>query len=90
MLLLWIPLRTLLHGTCFLLDYLLFPRLWTQPVERPVFIVGHGRSGTTHIQRILSADGDRFSYFKTWELLFPSVLQHRALDFLDAFGLRAS
>ena len=77
-LLLWIPLRTLLHGTCFVLDYLFFPRLWTLQVERPVFIIGHGRSGTTLMHRLMSAD-DRFSYFLYWEMFFPALLQKKAI-----------
>lgn len=86
-LLLWIPLRTLFHAACFLLDYLLFPRLWLQRVEQPVFIVGHARSGTTLMHRLMSADGERFSYFLYWEMFFPSLLQKRlirALGWLDA------
>ena len=67
------------------LDVLFFPRLRDTKVEAPVFIVGNGRSGTTHIHRILSADGDRFSFFKTWELLLPAVAQHRLVAALDAF-----
>lgn len=85
-LLLWIPLRTLLHGICFALDYLLFPRLWVQRVEEPVFIVGHARSGTTLMHRLMSADGERFSYFLYWETFFPSLLQKkviRGLGWLD-------
>lgn len=85
-LLLWIPLRTLFHAACFLLDYLFFPALWTQRVERPVFIIGHARSGTTLMHRLMSADGDRFSYFLYWEMFFPSLLQKkaiRALGWLD-------
>ena len=86
-LLLWIPLRTLLHSICFLLDYVLFPRLWTRKVEQPVFIIGHARSGTTLMHRLMSADGDRFSYFLYWETFFPSLLQKkciRGLGRLDA------
>jgi len=85
-LLLWIPLRTLLHSLCFLLDYLLFWRLWRQRAEAPVFIIGHGRSGTTLMHRLMSADGDRFSYFLYWEMMFPSLLQKkviRALGWVD-------
>ena len=85
-LLLWIPLRTLLHGTCFLLDYLLFPQLWTQRVREPVFIIGHARSGTTLMHRLMSADGDRFSFFLYWETFFPSLIQKkviRGLGWLD-------
>ena len=89
-LLLWIPLRTLFHGLCFLLDYLLFPHLWTQKVEQPVFIVGHARSGTTLMHRLMSADGDKFSYFLYWEMFFPSLLQKkviRALGWMDRHWL---
>ncbi len=73
---------------CLALDRVFFPRFRDTQIEAPIFIVGNGRSGTTHIQRILSADGERFSYFKTWELLLPSILQHKAVDLLEAFDRR--
>lgn len=90
-LLLWIPLRTVFHGFFFLLDYLFFPRLWFQRVNQPVFIVGHARSGTTLMHRLMSADGDRFSYFLFWEMFFPSLLQKkiiRGIGWLDTRMLR--
>lgn len=89
-LLLWIPLRTLFHSLCFMLDYLFFPRLWSQRVVQPVFIVGHARSGTTLMHRLMSADGDKFSYFLYWEMFFPSLLQKkviRGLGWLDEHWL---
>lgn len=76
-LLLWIPVRTVFHSICFVLDYLFFPRLWLQQVTQPVFIVGHARSGTTLMHRLMSADGERFSYFLYWEMFFPSLLQKK-------------
>jgi len=79
---------SLVNLLCLMLDPLLFPGLRRQKVEKPIFIVGNGRSGTTHIHRILSADGERFSFFKTWELLLPSVLEHRIVEALDAFDRR--
>lgn len=79
-----LSLLSVVNMICLSLDLLFFPGFQRTPVEAPIFIVGNGRSGTTHIQRILSADGDRFSYFKTWELLLPSILQHKALDLLEA------
>jgi len=85
-LLLQVPLEYFFHAVFFMLDYLLFPSLWRQQVERPVFIVGHARSGTTLAHRLLSADGDTFSYFLYWEMFFPSLLQKkiiRALGYLD-------
>ncbi len=74
-LLLLVPLEYLFNVVFFTLDYLVFPSLWRQRVERPVFIVGHARSGTTLVHRLLAADGDTFSYFLYWEMFFPSLLQ---------------
>jgi hypothetical protein len=85
-LLLLVPLSTLFHSLCFVLDYLFFPRLWCQKVRQPVFVVGHARSGSTLIHRLLAADGEIFSYFLYWETFFPSLLQKkviRGLGWLD-------
>lgn len=85
-LLLLVPLEYLFHALCFVLDYVFFPALWRQQVERPVFIVGHARSGTTLMHRLMSSDGDTFSYFLYWEMFFPSLLQKkciRGLGYLD-------
>jgi len=74
-----VPSCTVIHALCFGLDYLLFPRLWRQPVREPVFIIGHARSGSTLLHRLLAADGDSFSYFLYWETFFPSLLQKRVI-----------
>ncbi|MDH3337343.1 MAG: sulfotransferase [Gammaproteobacteria bacterium] len=74
-----VPLLYLVHATFFLLDYLVFPRLWTQRIESPVFIVGHARSGTTLMHRLMAADGERFSFFLYWEMFFPSLLQKKLI-----------
>lgn len=81
-LLVFTPLGYAFNATCFLLDYLLFPSLWRQAVRRPVFIVGHARSGTTLCHRLIAADGDNFSYFLYWEMFFPSLLQKRFIRVL--------
>ncbi|MCB1677232.1 MAG: sulfotransferase [Halioglobus sp.] len=89
-LLVLVPPMTAFHAACFLLDYLLFPRLWQQRVVKPVFIVGHARSGSTLVHRLLAADGDTFSYFLYWETFFPSLLQKkviRALGWVDQHWL---
>ena len=89
-LLLLVPLEYVFHACFFLLDYVLFPSLWRQKVERPVFIVGHARSGTTLVHRLLAADGDTFSYFLYWEMFFPSLLEKkiiRTLGWLDEKAL---
>ena len=85
-LLLLVPLEYFFHASCFVLDSVLFPRLWWQKVEKPVFIVGHARSGTTLAHRLLAADGNTFSYFLYWEMFFPSLLQKkliRSLGWID-------
>ena len=85
-LLVLVPLEYVFHASFFLLDYVFFPGLWRQKVERPVFIVGHARSGTTLAHRLLAADADTFSYFLYWEMFFPSLLQKkiiRALGWVD-------
>ena len=81
------PLIALFQNGFMLLDYVLFPALWRQQVVAPVFIVGHARSGTTLMHRLMAADGERFSYFLYWEMFFPSLTLKkivRGLGWLDA------
>ncbi len=85
-LLVLVPLATALHTLCFSLDYVFFPALWRQQVKAPVFIVGHARSGTTLMHRLMAADGERFSYFYYWETFFPALTQRaviRGIAWLD-------
>ena len=77
-LLLLVPLETVFHAICFMLDYLIFPALWRQKVEQPIFIVGHARSGTTLVHRLLAADGETFSYFLYWEMFFPLAVTEKS------------
>ena len=76
LLLLHIPLRASVTAVCFFLDGILFPGLWRTQVKTPVFIIGHARSGTTLAHRLMGAD-ERFSTFKYYELLLPSLLQKK-------------
>lgn len=87
-LLVWTPAVTLFHSLCFMLDYVFFPRLWQQQVKQPVFIIGHARSGTTLMHRLMSADGDKFSYFLYWEMFFPSLLQKKFIRFIGKLDAR--
>ncbi len=85
-LLVLVPLLYLLHSVFFFLDKILFPGLWSQKIEKPIFIVGHARSGTTLLSRLLASDSDRFSYFLYWEMFFPSLIEKkliRGLGVLD-------
>jgi hypothetical protein len=49
--------------------------LWRTKIDKPVFIVGHARSGTTLTHRLMSKDEGRFSSFMLYEMYFPSLLQ---------------
>lgn len=85
-LLVLVPLESSIHFLCMALDYLFFPKLWTQEIKNPIFIVGHQRSGTTLMHRLMTSDGERFSYFLYWEMFFPSLLQRkiiRGIGYLD-------
>ena len=78
-LLAWVPIVSAFHAICFFLDGLLFPSLWRSEVKAPVFVIGHARSGTTLVHRLLSRDEGRFSAFMLYELYFPSLLQKKVI-----------
>ncbi len=83
-----VPLVASFHALCFFLDWILFPGLRRQEIREPVFVVGHARSGTTLLHRLLSEDRERFSYFLLWELYFPSLLQKKAIRWLGRVDRR--
>lgn len=65
---------------CLLLDNLFFPGWRRVAVEKPLFITGLFRSGTTFLHRLLAGDTGTFSAMKTWEIyLAPSILQRKVL-----------
>ncbi|MGH7336819.1 MAG: sulfotransferase family protein, partial [Myxococcota bacterium] len=87
-LLLWVPAVSLFHATCFFLDYLLFPGLHRTAIRTPVFVVGHARSGTTLVHRLLSEDEGRFSSFRLYEMFFPSLLEKKLIRALGRIDQR--
>lgn len=84
----WVPLVASVHAVCFFLDPILFPGLRRVSVRAPIFIVGHARSGTTLLHRLLSKDADRFSAFLLYELFLPSLLEKHALRAIAALDAR--
>ena len=78
-LLAWVPLVASFHAVCFALDVILFPSLRRIRVRAPVFVIGHARSGTTLLHRLMSRDQGRFSAFMLYELYFPSLLQKKLI-----------
>jgi hypothetical protein len=87
-LLVWVPGVASFHAVCFFLDGLLFPRLHRVEVRAPVFLVGHARSGTTLLHRLMTLDGERFCSFRLYEVYFPSLLQKKLLRALGALDRR--
>jgi len=77
-----VPAVASFHAVCFFLDWVLFPGLRRQELRSPVFVVGHARSGTTLLHRLMSEDRERFSAFLLWELYFPSLLQKKLIRWL--------
>ncbi len=73
--LLW-PLWYAFTRLCMGLDVVFFPGLRRVKIERPVFIVGFARSGTTFFQQLLGQTGE-FAMFETWQMLFPSLIQRK-------------
>jgi len=72
------PLWTTFTWLCFLLDDLLFRDYKNQPVEKPLFILGNFRSGSTFLHRLLSRDTTTFTSLRTWDIfLMPSITQRR-------------
>ena len=83
-----VPLAALFHASCFFLDGIFFPGLHRTSVREPVFIVGHPRSGTTLLHRLMCEDRERFSYFRLYELWFPSLIQKKAIRLIARLDAR--
>lgn len=45
----------------------------TEVTRPPVFILGHWRSGTTHLHNLLSRDTERFAYPNTYQVVNPET-----------------
>ena len=76
------PVGSLIHWFCFWLDDILFPDYKNQPIEKPLFILGNLRSGSTFLHRLLSRDSETFTSLTTWDIyLTPSVTQKKITQF---------
>ncbi len=78
------------HWLGFAADEVLFPNYRETRVEKPLFILGLPRSGTTFLHRTLAQDEQQWSTFKLWQALFaPSITQRRLCRALIALDKRA-
>lgn len=61
------------------LDNIVFKRkLADSPVRKPLFIIGHPRSGTTFFHNLLVGT-DEMVGFKTWQLFWPALVGRRLI-----------
>lgn len=68
------PIGSLFIWLGLLLDEVLFPAYRRRPVERPLFILGNFRSGSTFLHRLLSRDHQNFTSLTTWDIyVCPSI-----------------
>jgi omega-hydroxy-beta-dihydromenaquinone-9 sulfotransferase len=78
------PIGQFIHWICFFLDDILFPGHKTQTIEKPLFILGNLRSGSTFLHRLLSRDSETFTSLTTWDIyLTPSVTQKKITQFVS-------
>jgi omega-hydroxy-beta-dihydromenaquinone-9 sulfotransferase len=78
------PIGQLIHWLCFFLDDIFFPGHKTQLIEKPLFILGNLRSGSTFLHRLLSRDTETFTSLTTWDIyLTPSVTQKKITQFFS-------
>ncbi len=66
------PFVFVLTRVCLWLDNLLFPGYKKVQVRNPVFIIGHPRSGTTFLHKLLT-HSDTAVTFKAWHLFSPAI-----------------
>jgi omega-hydroxy-beta-dihydromenaquinone-9 sulfotransferase len=80
------PVYTLMTWFFFILDELIFPDFKKQPIEKPLFILGNFRSGSTFLHRTLSRDSGMFTSLRTVDIfMMPSITQRKLFRFFGRF-----
>jgi len=78
------PMGSIIHWVCFWLDDIFFPAYKDQQLEKPLFILGNLRSGSTFLHRLLSRDTEIFTSLTIWDIyLAPSVTQKKITQFVS-------
>ncbi|MFZ0716301.1 sulfotransferase, partial [Mycobacterium sp.] len=73
-----LQLRQAISAITLALDYVFYPSHRKQPIDRPIFIIGNPRSGTTFLHRLLLGAGD-MAALELWEMLFPAITARKLL-----------
>ena len=78
--LIW-PVGSLFIWLGLLLDDIFYPAYKNQPVDKPLFLLGNFRSGSTFLHRLLSRDQENFTSLTTWDIyLAPSVTAKKLIQ----------
>jgi omega-hydroxy-beta-dihydromenaquinone-9 sulfotransferase len=73
-----LQLRQAISATTLALDHVFYPRHRAQSIDRPIFVIGNPRSGTTFLHRLLLGAGGTAA-FELWEMLFPAITARKLL-----------
>jgi omega-hydroxy-beta-dihydromenaquinone-9 sulfotransferase len=75
---LWFLFQETLTWICLFLDEIFFPGYRRIVVDKPLFVLGFPRGGTTFLHRLIHKDEKQFTSLKLWEILFaPSIFQKK-------------
>uniref|UniRef100_A0A832A0Z1 Sulfotransferase n=1 Tax=Desulfacinum infernum TaxID=35837 RepID=A0A832A0Z1_9BACT len=66
------PMMLVLDRACWALDRWIYPTLDGYKIEKPLFIIGPPRCGSTFLHRFLN-EGGEFVCFRFWEIVFPAL-----------------
>ena len=78
--------HSLINAATLAADRIVAPSFQQEPIDRPVFILGNPRSGTTFLHRFL-LHTDELAAFALWEMLFPAITARRVVGpFVDRFA----
>ncbi len=70
--------RNLIDGCARATDHILYPGFRKRSIEKPVFIIGNPRSGTTFVHRFL-LNTNQFCAFELWEMLFTGISSRKLM-----------
>jgi hypothetical protein len=78
--------HSLINAATLAADAWLEPSFQQEKIDRPVFILGNPRSGTTFLHRFL-LHTKQLAAFELWEMLFPAITARRVVGpFVDRFA----
>ncbi len=66
-------------GLTLILDRIFFPSFKKQKIEKPIFLIGHPRSGTTFLHRFILKNCHGLSGNLLWEMIFPSITARKIM-----------